>query len=87
MDESREYTGVTAASLDCMKADMRMKGIRPPEGNIGTIEHMGVSLSFTYLEPETLQFRILNKPPFIPEQLIWGFLEPVVKKCQQCQEE
>ncbi len=86
MDDCREYMGVTPAAVDCMKADMRTKGMRPPEGNIGTIEYMGISISFTYLEPETLQFRILDKPPFIPDQLIWYFLEPVVRKCQECQE-
>ena len=87
MDESREYTGVTPESLACMKANMQSKGIMPPEGTVGMIEYMGVSVSFTYLEPETLQFRIVDKPLFIPDELIWGFLEPVVMECLGYQRE
>lgn len=82
MDESREYSGVTATALECLKADMRSKGIKTPEGSSGKIEHMGVSLSVDYLEAELkLVVRILGKPPFIPEQMVWGFLDPVVKGC------
>jgi len=84
MDEPRQFTGVTPEAMECMKRNMRAKGIMPPEGSSGTIEHMGVSLSFSYVGPQqTLEFRILSKPPFIPDQLIWGFLDPVVEGCAE----
>jgi hypothetical protein len=82
MAESKEYTGIAQSALDCLKTDLKSIGVNPPEGDTGTVEYQGVKLSVSYSAAEQkLTFRIINKPPVLPESLVWQLLDGRIKKC------
>ena len=80
MGDYKRFDGVTLEKLDHLKQGLQQRGIKPPEGDSGTIESMGVKLSVSYLAAEqALEVRILEKPPFIPESLVWSQVEAPLK--------
>jgi hypothetical protein len=82
MAETKEYGGITRSTLDCLKQRFQSQGVAPPEGDSGTIEQQGVRLSVTYVEAEqTLKFGLIEKPFFIPDDLVWTLLDNAVKGC------
>lgn len=84
MASFKEYNGITEAGLGALKKDLESMGITPPNGNSGTIEYQGVKLGVDFLpETQKLTIRVLEKPPFVPESLIWQLLDGRVQKCSQ----
>ncbi|MGH9470036.1 MAG: hypothetical protein ACRD1N_06820 [Terriglobia bacterium] len=82
MAEEKEYTGVTRATLDCLKQDLQTMGVASPEGDSGTIEYQGVKLSIVYDSAgEKLTVWVLQKPGFVPESLVWQLLDGRIQKC------
>jgi len=80
IDGSRRFEGVTAERVELLKQGLLQKGIKPFEGDSGTIESMGVRLAVDYHAAElALEIRILEKPIFIPESLVWGQVEGPLK--------
>jgi len=80
MDDSRRFEGVTPEIIERLKQGLQQKGIRPFEGDSGTIEAMGVKLVVNYHSAEqALEIRILEKPAFIPESLVWAQVEGPLK--------
>ncbi len=80
MDGSKRFEGITPEILDRLKQGLLQKGIKPFEGDSGTIEAMGVKLSVDYHSAEqALDIRILEKPAFIPESLVWAQVEGPIK--------
>ncbi len=82
MAEAKEYLGITRNTLDCLKQHLQSRGATPPAGDSGIFEQQGVRLSVTYTEAEQkLQFGIVEKPLFIPEDLVWMLLDTAVRGC------
>lgn len=82
MADTKEYVGITRPALDCLKEHLESRGIIPPTGDSGTFGHQGVMLSVTYLEEQQiLQFGIVEKPFFVPEDVVWTLLDGAVKGC------
>ncbi len=82
MAETKEYVGIARTTLDCLKQRLQSQGVTPPAGDSGTIEQQGVRLSVAYIEAEQkLQFGIVEKPFFIPEDLVWTLLDSAVRSC------
>ena len=80
MDDSRRFEGVTPEIIERLKQGLQQKGIKPFEGDSGTIEAMGVKLVVNYHSAEqALEIRILEKPAFIPESLVWAQVEGPLK--------
>jgi hypothetical protein len=82
MADSKEYSGIAQSALDCLKTDLQSMGIDPPQGDNGTIEYQGVKLSVSYESAEQkLSFKIVSKPMFVPESLVWQLLDGRIEKC------
>jgi hypothetical protein len=80
MDGSRRFEGITPQIVERLKQGLQQKGITPFEGDSGTIEAMGVRLSVEYHAAEqALDIRILEKPAFIPDSLVWSQVEGPLK--------
>jgi len=80
MDDCKRYEGITPEKLQLLKQGLQKGGIKPPEGDSGTIEAMGVKVSVTYIAAEqALNICILEKPPYIPAALVWGQIEGPLK--------
>ncbi|MGH9447352.1 MAG: hypothetical protein ACRD3O_16700 [Terriglobia bacterium] len=83
MANSKDYSGIARATLDCLKNDLRSMGIDPPNGDAGAIEYQGVKLSISYAEDgQKLSIRIANRPSFVPESLVWQLLDGRIQKCK-----
>jgi hypothetical protein len=84
MAETKEYVGITRATLDCLRQRLESRGIIPPAGDSGTFEQQGVKVSLMYIEAEgTLQFDIVERPFFVPEDLVWTLLDGAVRGCAE----
>lgn len=82
MADAKEYDGITQAGLENLRKDLQSMGIAPPQGNSGSIEYQGVKLDINYgPADQKLAIRIVEKPAFIPESLIWQMLDGRVQKC------
>lgn len=82
MAGAKDYKGITQKGLGILKKDLESMGITPPEGDSGTIEYQGVKLGVDFAAAaQKLTIRILEKPPFVPESLIWQLLDGRVQKC------
>jgi hypothetical protein len=80
MDDSRRFEGITPEIVGRLKQGLLQKGIKPFDGDSGTIEAMGVKLSVDYqAAQQTLDIRILEKPAFIPDSLVWAQVEGPLK--------
>jgi hypothetical protein len=83
MPDSKEYDGTSREVLNCLRQDLQRMGVNLPDGDDGTIEYQGVILSVVYTEPEQkLAVRILEKPSFVPEAMLWQLLEARLQKCK-----
>ncbi|MGH9358842.1 MAG: hypothetical protein ACRD22_05810 [Terriglobia bacterium] len=82
MSDVKEYSGVTERGLENLRRDLQSIGITPPQENSGTIEYQGVKLAINYgPADQKLTVRILEKPAFIPESLVWQMLDGRIQKC------
>jgi hypothetical protein len=80
MADCKRYEGITREKLEQLKQELVKKGLKPPEGDSGTIEAMGVKLSLSYAAPEqALEICIVEKPDFIPAALVWSQVEASLK--------
>jgi hypothetical protein len=80
MDDSRRFEGITPEIVERLKQGLLQKGIKPFDGDSGTIEAMGVKLSVEYHAAEqVLDVCILEKPAFIPDSLVWAQVEGPLK--------
>lgn len=79
----KEYADVTEAALGELKQELRSMGINAPEGTSGVIEYQGVKLALDYAPAaQKLAIRIIQKPPFVPENLIWQLLDARLNKAR-----
>ena len=84
MAETKAYAGIGRSALDCLKQHLESGGIIPPAGDSGIFGYQGVKLSVTYMEADqTLQFDIVEKPFFVPADLVWTLLDGAVKRCAE----
>lgn len=84
MASEKEYNGVTEAGLAELKQELQSMGITPPDGTTGTIEYQGVKLALDYAPAtQRLAIRILQKPSFVPESMIWQLLDARIQKAIQ----
>jgi len=68
--------------MDCLWQNLISKGIAQQSSDSATMEYMGVKLSMNYDEPtQLLKIDILDRPIFIPESLIWQFIDSSVEQC------
>lgn len=82
MADGKEYSGVTEAGIQSLRQSLQELGITVPEGDSGTVTYQGVKLGIDYAQAEQkLSVKILEKPAFIPESLIWQMLDARVQKC------
>jgi hypothetical protein len=82
MADSKDYAGVAQTTLDCLNTDLKSVGINPPEGDSGIIEYQGVKLAISYSSTDQmLSVRIMSKPAFVPESLVWQLLDGRIQKC------
>ena len=80
MADCRDYRRISRDTFDRMKAELRNRGITPPEGDRGTAETMGVSATFEYNEPAaTLRVCIERKPFYMPSSTIWGVIDGAIR--------
>jgi hypothetical protein len=80
MGDCRRYEGVTPEKMESIKQGLLKSGIKPPDGPSGMIEAMGVKVSVNYAEADqALDVCIIDKPPFIPDSLIWAQIESPIK--------
>ncbi|MGH9453953.1 MAG: hypothetical protein ACRD2O_08290 [Terriglobia bacterium] len=83
MPDSKEYDGTSRHTLNCIRKDLEGMGINLPEGDTATIEYQGVKLAITYSEADQkLAVKILQKPSFVPEAMVWQLLEARIQKCK-----
>lgn len=83
MPDSKDYDGTSRDALNCIRKDLEGMGIILPEADSGTIEYQGVKLSITYNETDQkLAVKILQKPSFVPEVMLWQLLETKIQKCK-----
>jgi hypothetical protein len=84
MAETKEYAGIARGTLDCLRQHLESHGLTSPSGDSGIIKQQGVILSVTYIEAQQiLQFGIIERPLFIPEDLVWSLLDQAVKGCAE----
>lgn len=80
MNDCKRYEGITPEKMAQLKQRMLNSGIRPPDGDYGLIESMGVKVSLCYVPAEqVLDVCIVDKPDFIPSALVWGQIEAPFK--------
>lgn len=80
MDDCKRYEGITREKLEQLKQGLIKGGIKPPEGDSGMIEAMGVKVSVNYAASEqALDICIVEKPDFIPAALVWAQVEAPLK--------
>jgi len=76
MKSFKQYHGITRSEFGRVKIDAQKEGIRFPEGDVGVVEYSGIVISFEYSDRTmTLSASIEKKPLWIPESLIWQFLD------------
>lgn len=81
MADGKEYSGVTEAGIQSLRQSLQELGITVPDGDSGTVTYQGVKLGIDYAQAEQkLSVKILEKPAFIPESLIWQMLDARVQK-------
>lgn len=81
MADCKDYNNVTREQLGNLKQKLQQMGIKPPEGDRGPIEAMGVKLTVSYDEGgQKLTVCIVEKPAFIPESMVWGQIEGSIKR-------
>lgn len=77
----RVFTSVSRKTFERMKDDLRALGVTVPAGDTCTIEHRGARGSMTYSERDRrLEVRILEKPFFVPERLVWDLLDRAMRR-------
>ena len=82
MPNSKEYSSITRSRMDCLRQNLAAKGIMVPNADNVNAEYMGVHLSINYDEAnQLLKVDIVDKPVFMPESLIWGFIDNAVAQC------
>jgi hypothetical protein len=80
MGDCKRYEGITREKLENLKQGLVKSGIKPPEGDSGMIEAMGVKVSVAYAASEqALDVCIVEKPDFIPAALVWAQVEAPLK--------
>ncbi len=80
MVDCRRYEGVTQEKMERVKQGLARSGINLPDGPNGVIEAMGVKVSVNYVAADqALDVCIVEKPPFIPDTLIWAQIESPLK--------
>jgi hypothetical protein len=83
MPLSKEYAATSREMLNCIRKDLEGMGINLPDTDNGTIDYQGVKLAVTYMEAEQkLSVKILEKPSFVPEGMLWQLLEARIQKCK-----
>ncbi len=83
MAEAKEYN-LTRSGISCLKSRLEAQGIKAPDGDRGVVEHMGVKLDLSYAEAsQTLRVEIAEKPAFVPESLVWSFVDTAVQSCAE----
>jgi len=83
MPDNKEYGGTSRDILNCIRKDLAGMGINMPEGDDGTIEYQGVKLFVSYFEAhQKLSVKILAKPVFVPEAMLWQLLEARIQRCK-----
>lgn len=81
MADGKEYSGVTEAGIQSLRQSLQELGITVPEGDSGVVTYQGVKLGIDYAQADQkLSLKILEKPAFIPESLIWQMLDARVQK-------
>ena len=76
MKSFKRYPGITRSEFGRVKIDARKEGIQFPEGDVGEVEYNGIVISFGYSDiTMTLSACIEKKPLWMPESLIWQFLD------------
>ena len=77
MADHREFTGISRAKLNGLRAELGKYGVDIPEGDDVEVKGpLGVKLRAIYDEPtETLRLAITDKPVFVSEKQIWKTVE------------
>ncbi len=84
MAEAKEYSGINRATMDCLKLRFESHGITSFAGDTGTVEQQGVKVSIAYNAAEQrLQVDIIEKPFFIPADVVWTLLDTAVRGCTE----
>jgi hypothetical protein len=82
MADTREFTNVNRTALDCLKQELTKLGVKPPEGDSGTVETQGVKVQVDYTEAQQkLRVTLLEKPFFLTDDLVWSLLNSTLSKC------
>ncbi len=81
MGDCKRYEGFSRDRLEQLKQGLIKMGLKPPEGDSGVIESMGVRISVSYAASEqALDICIVEKPDFIPTVLVWSQVEAALKQ-------
>src|SRR4051794_2162516 len=81
MPDCKNYGGITRDELNLLRGDLKREGITIPEGDqVSFSGPQGIQLEATYDEnKQTLRICIIKKPFFIPESMIWQFIDAGVE--------
>jgi hypothetical protein len=88
--DSRTWTGVTASTFDCLRSISKATYgtvFEPSDSNTGTVTTttpMGrVVLTFTFdLQSKELTYAVQEKPPMVPDFMIWDGMARILQRCQ-----
>ncbi len=72
--DSRDFSPVSREKFDAFKKESGQTA------DSFVLERSGVRVSVEYTEgTQTMKITIVEKPPFIPDQMVWSFIEAAVK--------
>jgi hypothetical protein len=72
--DSRDFSPVSREKFDSFKKESGQTA------DSFDLERSGVKVSVAYTEAtQTVKIAIVDKPPFIPDQMVWSFIEAAVK--------
>lgn len=72
--ESKDFSPVPRDKFDKFKTE------NGQSADSFTVERSGVKVSVEYTEAsQTVKITIVEKPAFIPDQMVWSFIEAAVK--------
>jgi hypothetical protein len=88
--DTRTWTGVPASAFDCLRSISKASYgsvFEPSDSNTGTVTTttpMGrVVLMFTF-DPQSkeLTYAVQEKPPMVPDFMIWDGMARILQRCQ-----
>jgi hypothetical protein len=85
MSSPRVFDGISRATFEKIKVDLRTLRVHVPTGDACTIEHYGARASLVYSEiDQRMEIQLLDKAFYLRETTAWALLDRALRHYGIC---